>query len=478
MILKKYLLVSAMPTPNGPLHIGHLSAQFLPQDIFKRFKKDRGYIVEFYSGFDVFDNAISLAAQKNKTTTSDMAIYFQNTIKNELTYFDIDIDLFINYLDPENIKKTVFKVNSLTEKLSPFIVKKNIPYPYYNNDTPLSGNWYSGRCNKCNNITKGYSCDVCGISITPADIHDIRFNNSFESNKINWKDEEISFLNVPFCDLTSYISNQAISEEIKAHCYSLNAESKTLFQWTGIDEWGFRFTETSNEVFFNRNFSLIEQMFISDDFHTKHGIYPFDENSDVTTIIAYGKDNVGLLLIDLPRILFGTQIFKPYSKHWISHFYCIDDKKMSTSKNYALWLNDIIESKIDSDSVRLYICSVYSDCKNINMDLPSLKKQELFLSELKTGIIHLNKLGEFDSNEIVLFDSIKLIAAMVEELFESDTIDLKQYHNLFKRFCSLIYDIKCKKNSFFWINTLNSSFGALVPKISRFAIDNVNVYDQ
>ncbi|WP_374761756.1 class I tRNA ligase family protein, partial [Klebsiella quasipneumoniae] len=50
--MQKYLLVSAMPTPNGGLHLGHLAAQFLPQDIFKRYHKPRGKIVEFYSGFD------------------------------------------------------------------------------------------------------------------------------------------------------------------------------------------------------------------------------------------------------------------------------------------------------------------------------------------------------------------------------------------------------------------------------------------
>jgi methionyl-tRNA synthetase len=78
--MQKYLLVSAMPTPNGGLHLGHLAAQFLPQDIFKRYHKPRGKIVEFYSGFDVYDNAISVAAKK--TTLVRMKWLF--TIKTSL----------------------------------------------------------------------------------------------------------------------------------------------------------------------------------------------------------------------------------------------------------------------------------------------------------------------------------------------------------------------------------------------------------
>ena len=104
--MQKYLLVSAMPTPNGGLHLGHLAAQFLPQDIFKRYHKPRGKIVEFYSGFDVYDNAISVAAKKNNVSTYEMAIHYQNIIKDQLSYFNIDIDRLINYLEPELIKKS------------------------------------------------------------------------------------------------------------------------------------------------------------------------------------------------------------------------------------------------------------------------------------------------------------------------------------------------------------------------------------
>jgi hypothetical protein len=117
------------------------------------------------------------------------------------------------------------------------------------------------------------------------------------------------FLSVPFSDLENYIESQPISDDIKSLCYVLNQQKNNCYQWTAIDQWGMSLnSEVKDEVFFNRNFTLIEQMIIADIFYENHGENPFSIDSEVKTILAYGKDNVGLLLIDLPSILLGSKV--------------------------------------------------------------------------------------------------------------------------------------------------------------------------
>ncbi|OCA54743.1 class I tRNA ligase family protein [Photorhabdus namnaonensis] len=477
MKTQKYLLVSAMPTPNGGLHLGHLAAQFLPQDIFKRYHKRKGKIVEFYGGFDVYDNAISVAARKKNVSTYEMAIHYQDIIKKELKYFNIDIDRFLNYLEPELIEKSKSLINTLNNIFSQAIVTKKISYPYSLDNIPVTGNWLFGKCKKCHSDIKGYSCDHCGISITPNDIYDFDFEKSYKSQEIIWKDKKVSFLSTPVVDLKNYISSQPISDDIKILCHKLNQRKIINYQWTAIDQWGMYINPNDkDEVFFNRNFTLIEQMIVADIFYKIHGENPFSSDSKVKTILAYGKDNVGLLLVDLPSILLGNNIFEPYKQHWVSHFYCINGKKMSTSKNFAIWLNDIIASKVSSDSTRAYICSVYSRDKDIDLDLKALLEHDRFSSDLKQGILSMNKISQKDSGENTLSHTMESIAKKIDDIFSSSDLNFKEYYDRYKEFCALIYYVNCQKSATLWVEIFDNYFSALVPNIALFAKKNVRVY--
>lgn len=475
--MQKYLLVSAMPTPNGGLHLGHLAAQFIPQDIFKRYHQRKGNIVAFFGGFDVYDNAISVAAQKNNVSTYEMAIYYQDRIKKELDYFNVSIDILINYLEPDLMEKSRHVINKLSDKLNLFIDSKKIPYPYSLNDIPLTGNWLVGKCKKCHSVTKGYSCDNCSISITPNDIYDVIFDKSHFSHGISWKDKEVSFLSIPSFDLKNYISRQPISDDIKNLCYDLNEKKCNIYQWTAIDQWGiFLNKNIEDEVFFNRNFTLIEQIIVADIFNEIHGENPFSKESNVNTILAYGKDNVGLLLVDLPHIAFGTSIFEPYKQHWVSHFYCINGKKMSTSKNYAIWLDDVISNEISSDGTRIYICSQFSRNENIDLELETLREYDRFCTDLKKGILSINNIEQKDSGQSELANAINNIGVKVDELFYHSHVDFKEYYNNFKEFCSLIYYLNCQKSAILWVQLLDEHFSALVPDIANFAKEKLNFY--
>ncbi|HHK9791043.1 TPA: hypothetical protein ACQZI9_005725, partial [Klebsiella pneumoniae] len=119
---------------------------------------------------------------------------------------------------------------------------------------------------------------------------------------------------------------------------------------------------------------------------------------------------------------------------------------MSTSKNFAIWLDDIMTSNISSDSTRAYICSVYSRNEDTNLDLKSLLEHEKFTVDLQQGILSLNKITQKDSGESVLSSRMQSIAEKVDAIFSNVDLDFKEYYNRYKEFCSLIYYVNCQKS--------------------------------
>lgn len=471
--MKKYLLVSAMPTPNGGLHLGHLAAQFLPQDVFKRYQQQRGHRVTFYGGFDVYDNAICVAAENHGLSPYEMAVHFQNVISDELHYFGIGTDALFNYLDPDMVERSQQAISKARRKLSPFISPRVITYPYSRRGKPVTGNWLSGRCKRCHTSTNGYSCDACGISITPDDIYDLRFRNATLAGEITWQDKTVDFVRVPTVDLYDYINQQDISKDLKNFSLALNHNGTQTYQWTAFDEWGLSLaSDQADHVFFNRNFTLIEQLIVSQLYSERYAEEPFSPGSDVCTVLAYGKDNIGLLLVDLPHLARGTGLVTPYRHHWVSHFYCLNGSKMSTSKNLALWLSRLISEGISADAVRAYICSKYAHDKDTDLNLDGLKEEEIFCLDLKKAISELSRLTSRGSGQAMLSKAMYDIGELTEQHFSHSRPDLVRYYELFHEFCSLIYYINSEEMAGLWRILFTKHFSALVPDMAALVSDS------
>ncbi len=72
-----------MPTPNGALHLGHTGSQYLPLDVFRRYQEQQGNVVAYYGGFDVFDNAVSVAAHQMGRSPNEHTTIITRQITSE-----------------------------------------------------------------------------------------------------------------------------------------------------------------------------------------------------------------------------------------------------------------------------------------------------------------------------------------------------------------------------------------------------------
>lgn len=380
---KKYLLVAAMPTPNGALHLGHVGAQYLPLDIFSRYRKLSGHSVAYYGGFDVFDNAVCVAAEALSRTPEDHSQKVTDQIRNELDFLNIQMNGLINYAEPSKSNAAKLVVEELQETYGDKLVVRSTSFPYSNAGRPMGGNWLRGECSYCQAKVKGYSCDACGRSLLPAELINVV---CVDGTPITWQSRDITFVSTTVDAALHYAESLETTgpylDQIRERLDVQNIQ----LQWTNIDTWGLPLS--GDTKFYNRNFTLVEQLLIGElakiplDIHDN----AFLKDSEVVSILAYGKDNASLLLTDIPALALLTGRYAPYKIQWISQFYNLDGRKMSTSGNYAIWVREIIERGISSDAVRLYMCRQFDLAQDIDLSIVDVDRAQSFYVGLRNLI--------------------------------------------------------------------------------------------
>ena len=376
--MTKYLLVAAMPTPNGGLHLGHIAAQFLPLDVFRRYQRDRGNPTAYYCGFDVFDNAVCVAARRLGMTPAAAAESFTRQIESDLAFLEIGIDRVINYADDEIQEAARGIIASLERDFGARLVSVRSRFPFGRDGQPIAGNWLRGGCPRCRRIIKGYSCDDCGCSLLPGDLLDAE---AVSGEPIEWREIDVRFVVLEPRAIRDYLAT--IPDREAAIAAGRLEDPSLRVQWSSVDSWGL--TLGGGEIFYNRNFTLVEQILIGE---LCRGALDLPRNAfvrgeDVTTIFAYGKDNAGLLLVDIPGLALATPTLRPYDRQWISPFYNLAGEKMSTSRGYALWVQELVGRGCSSDAVRLYLCRRFTKAEDSNLSLDELAQVTAELAQLR-----------------------------------------------------------------------------------------------
>ncbi|UFH50549.1 class I tRNA ligase family protein [Pseudomonas sp. KNUC1026] len=187
------------------------------------------------------------------------------------------------------------------------------------------------------------------------------------------------------------------------------------------------------------------------------------------SILAYGKDNAGLLLVDLPHIALATGLVAPYRRHWVSPFYQLAGRKMSTGQHHALWLADLMAEGVKADATRLYLCSQHSSEQDVELSLDGLRLHTRLHSDLLGLIARLRALDRPGDDEQPVRDALAALAPRVHAVLEQPLPEWHQYYALFVACCRLGAGIGGARAARHWLATFAGCFGALVPHAAALA---------
>ena len=360
--MEKYLVTSALPYANGPLHIGHIAGAYLPADIFVRYLRLHHKDVIYICGTDEHGAPISIQAESEGVKPQDIVDRFHKSIKESFIGLDIDFDNFSGTARPTHYKLAQqFFLNLLEQGY--INVHSNQQFYCENCNRFLADRYVEGVCPFCRQSgARGDQCDACGKLMDTITLVEpkckICHNQPVIKETSHW------FLNLPaFQDkLRSWLESKTYwKENILRFILGLLDEGLKERAITRDIDWGVPvpLEEADGKVLYVWFDAPIGYISSTIEWAEKTGNpekwkdYWLDQETKLIHFI--GKDNNVFHAIFWPAVLMGQK-----ENYVLPHdipaneFLNLEGQKISTSKNWAIWVNDFLK-EFHGDLLRYYL---------------------------------------------------------------------------------------------------------------------------
>ncbi|MDP6647722.1 MAG: methionine--tRNA ligase [Dehalococcoidales bacterium] len=353
----------AWPYANGPLHLGHIAGAYLPADIFVRYHRIKGNEVLMVSGSDMHGTPITLRAEEEGKKPGEVANRYHQQFLESWQKLGIIFDLFTNTetVNHRAVSQDIF----LTLLNKGYIYKATMSQPFCSKCRRfLPDRYLEGTCPYCQSPSaRGDQCDTCGKPLNTIEL--VKPHCRTCGTPPQFKDSEHFFLKLTaFTDrLLSWVKQQTHwRPNVLNFTLSFLKEGLKDRAITRDIEWGISVPLPGYEgkrlyVWFE---AVIGYLSASKEWAKSSGDEtkwrPFWQGEGAKSYYFIGKDNIPFHTIIWPAMLMGYGDFKlPYDVP-ANEFLTIEGKKLSTSRNWAVWVLDYLE-RYDPDALR-YLLSI------------------------------------------------------------------------------------------------------------------------
>ena len=362
---KTFTITAALPYTNGPIHIGHLAGVYIPADIYARFLRIKGNDVAFICGSDEHGVPITLKAKRENSTPQKIVDRYHKIIKNSFDEFGISFD---NYSRTSN--KIHHKVASdffmkLNDK-NYFEEKETDQYYDSKENQFLADRFIVGTCPKCGHSEAyGDQCEKCGASLNPSDL--INPRSAISGNKPDLKKTKHWYLKLDqFQDfLNDWIltkNKDSWKSNVIGQCKSWLDEGLKPRAVTRDLDWGVPVPISNAEgkvlyVWFDAPIGYISSTI---EWAEKNKINweKFWKDSKTELVHFIGKDNIVFHCIIFPSMLQAHGEYILPKNVPANEFLNLEGSKISTSKNWAVWLPDYLKDFPNQQDVLRYVLTI------------------------------------------------------------------------------------------------------------------------
>ena len=396
MSQKRFTITSALLYANGPIHLGHLSGAYLPADIFSRYQKLKGHDVLFVSGSDEHGAAITLQAKKENISPKEIIDKYHDLNKKSFEEFGIEFSIYhrtSSELHHKTSQDFFLKLNENNE-----FVKKD-SYQFYDDENQqfLADRYIIGECPKCGfEEAYGDQCESCGSSLSPEDLISPKSTLSGISpvkrktfhwylqmqNHEKWLKE---WIEKGTLQSSFHHDPKMWKKQVLGQCKSwINSGLKERSMTRDLD-WGVKvpLEDATGKVLYVWLDAPIGYISATKQWCLDHNKnwedYWKKEKSEIIHFI--GKDNIVFHCIIFPILLKSHAEYNLPKNIPANEFLNLEGKKLSTSKNWAIWLHEYLkEFPNQQDSLRYTLCSTTPENKDTDFtwkDFQSRNNNEL-----------------------------------------------------------------------------------------------------
>ncbi len=347
---KRYTITAALPYTNGPIHIGHLAGVYVPSDIYARFLRLQGKDVAFICGSDEHGVAISMKAKKEGITPQEVIDKYHHIIKKSFEDFGVSFD---------NYSRTSAQVHH--ETASEFFKKlydggkfiEEVTEQLYDEQAQqfLADRFVTGTCPKCaNEDAYGDQCEKCGSSLNATDL--INPKSTITGTTPILKSTKHWFL--PLDQYDAFLREWILvghERDWKPNVYGqvkswLDDGLKPRAVTRDLD-WGIPVPVEGAEgkvlyVWFDAPIGYISS---TKEWAQREGKdwEPYWKSSDTKLVHFIGKDNIVFHCVIFPAMLKAEGSYIMPDNVPANEFLNLEGNKLSTSKNWAVWLHEYLE---------------------------------------------------------------------------------------------------------------------------------------
>ena len=354
---KRYLITSALPYANGPVHIGHLAGVYIPSDIYARYQRLRGRDVVWVCGSDEHGVPITIKARKEGVTPQQIVDRYHTLIGESFRRLGISFDIYSRTTSPTHARTASEFFRTLYDA-GKFIERTTEQYYDQEADTFLADRYIVGTCPRCGNERAyGDQCEQCGSTLSPDELID---PHSAVSGSVPVK-RETKHWYLPLDQYEGFLREWILDEhkEWKSNVYGqckswLDGGLQPRAVSRDLD-WGIPVPVEGAEgkVLYVWLDAPIGYISATKDLTPEWERYWKDPETKMVHFI--GKDNIVFHCIVFPAMLRAHGGYILPDNVPANEFLNLEGEKISTSRNWAVWLHEYLDEFPGKEDVLRYV---------------------------------------------------------------------------------------------------------------------------
>lgn len=359
---KRYTVTSALPYANGPIHIGHLAGVYVPADIYVRYLRMAGEDVIFIGGSDEHGVPITIKARQQGVGAQEVVDRYHTIIRDSFEAFGISFDVYsrtsaaIHHETASAFFKKLYDKGVFLEKTS---------QQYFDEEAQqfLADRYITGTCPHCGNEKAyGDQCESCGTSLSPLDL--IQPKSALSGNIPVLKETKHWYL--PLDQDETWLREWIVEghkndwkTNVYGQCKSWIDQGLQARAVTRDLDWGVKVPVEGAEgkvlyVWFDAPIGYISA---TREWSEKSGKdwEPYWKSDDSKLVHFIGKDNIVFHCIIFPAMLRHEGSYILPENVPANEFLNLENDKISTSRNWAVWLHEYLEEFPGKQDVLRYV---------------------------------------------------------------------------------------------------------------------------
>ena len=374
---KRYTVTAALPYTNGPVHIGHLAGVYIPADIYVRYLRSKGKDVIFICGSDEHGVPITLKAKNEGISPQQVVDKYHKLIGDSFRDFGISFNIYHRTTSSTHNQTASGFFKTLYDK---GVFTEEITEQYFDEKASqfLADRYISGICPNCGNENAyGDQCEKCGSSLSPTDLINPRSTLSGDKPVLrktkNWFlpldkmqprieayiDSHTDWRPTVFGQCKSWLNTglqpRAMTRDLDwgVQVPVEGADGKVLYVWFDAPIGYISATKDLCNPALSENEKK--------DFYFNEALKPslswedYWQSDDSKLVHFIGKDNIVFHCIIFPAMLMAHGKFKPADQVPANEFLNLEGDKISTSRNWAVWLHEYLAEFPNKQDVLRYV---------------------------------------------------------------------------------------------------------------------------